>query len=84
MNDLRVDLKVCEGCGALWLRVGGTVAVYCRGCSGRMAEFPAPRALHAGGPRTRMPARGCGSGRRRANGGLQLGHGMQVLAGGSR
>lgn len=22
MNDLRMELKVCEGCGALWLRAG--------------------------------------------------------------
>lgn len=31
MTDLRLDLKVCEGCGALWLRA--TMGdVYCRRC----------------------------------------------------
>lgn len=43
MNDLRMDLKVCEGCGALWLRAGTTEGVYCRGCAKRLAQFPAPR-----------------------------------------
>ena len=42
MNDLRMNLKVCEGCGALWLRSGETGA-YCRGCAATLAEFPAPR-----------------------------------------
>ena len=41
MNCLRMDLKVCEGCGALWLRVYGTDGVYCRGCVKKLAEFPA-------------------------------------------
>ena len=27
MTSLRMDLKVCEGCGALWLRMDGTCAV---------------------------------------------------------
>ena len=43
MNYLRMDLKVCEGCGVLWLRTGSALAVYCRGCSATLAEFPAPR-----------------------------------------
>ena len=49
MNYLRLDLKICEGCGALWLRTGGLNGKYCRGCAGEMAEFPAPRGKHAGG-----------------------------------
>lgn len=57
MNSLRMDLKVCEGCGALWLRVGGTNGVYCRGCVKKLADFPAPRGRHAGGRRRRT----CGS-----------------------
>jgi hypothetical protein len=43
MKDFRVDLKVCEACGALWLRATGH-GVYCRGCSLWLSEFPAPRA----------------------------------------
>ena len=43
MNDLHVELKVCEGCGALWLRTGVANGVYCRTCVGRIAEFPRPR-----------------------------------------
>lgn len=38
--DLKIDLKICESCGALWLRVTpGTV--YCRHCVSVLAEFPA-------------------------------------------
>ena len=43
MNYLRMDLKVCEGCGALWLRMSVTKDVYCRSCAAKLAEFPAPR-----------------------------------------
>ena len=54
MNDLRMDLKVCEGCGALWLRAGVDAGVYCRGCRGRLAEFAAAKGRHKLlGPRTR-------------------------------
>src|ERR1700722_4116360 len=42
MNNLRVDLKVCEGCGALWLRTETTEGVYCRRCAARLSQFPAP------------------------------------------
>ena len=43
MGYVRMDLKVCEGCGALWLRAGATEGVYCRACTRKLAEFPAPR-----------------------------------------
>ena len=49
MNDLRLDLKVCEGCGALWLRTGLADGVYCRACLRRLDGFPSPRERHAGG-----------------------------------
>lgn len=42
MNDLRMNLKVCEGCGALWLRAEQTTGAYCRRCAERLAQFPAP------------------------------------------
>jgi C4-type Zn-finger protein len=59
MKDYCVELKVCEGCGALFLRTanhgqmaaqqvphrGGltAAATTCRGCALRLSEFPAPR-----------------------------------------
>ena|SRR5580692_8701419 len=60
VNYLRIDLKICEGCGALWLRRAMVEGVYCQGCAGRLAEFPAPRGKHAGGRRRRRSrAVGC-------------------------
>jgi hypothetical protein len=54
MNDLHMDLKVCEGCGALWLRAASVDGVYCRPCRVRLAEFPAARGLRPRrGPRRR-------------------------------
>lgn len=46
MNDVRMDLKVCEGCGMLWLRSALEARVYCRRCTVKLAEFPAVRARH--------------------------------------
>ncbi len=43
MNYLRMDIKVCEGCGALWLRAETADGVYCKRCRGRLAGFPAAR-----------------------------------------
>lgn len=43
MNHLRMDLKVCEGCGGLWIRAGKEEGVYCRRCSVKLAEFPTGR-----------------------------------------
>lgn len=42
MKTLKLFLKICEGCGVLWLRTGATDGVYCRGCSTTLAEFPPP------------------------------------------
>lgn len=60
MNELRLILKICEGCGVLWLRSEQRNEVYCQGCKVRLAEFPAP---HAGKCRNHRPPRV--SGRRR-------------------
>jgi hypothetical protein len=47
MKEFRVDLKVCEGCGGLWLRARevGTekCGAYCSSCVRWLAEFPAPK-----------------------------------------
>lgn len=44
MKTSKIDLKVCEGCGALWLRTV-PARVYCRRCAPLLAEFPAARGL---------------------------------------
>ena len=41
--DLRLDLKICEGCGALWLRATEVGGVHCVRCTRILAEFPQPR-----------------------------------------
>ena len=41
MSNLHMELKVCEGCGVLWLRSGQAATVYCRGCAAKLSEFPA-------------------------------------------
>ena len=38
--EMRVHLKVCEGCGCLWYRANSEVRVYCFGCYERLKEFP--------------------------------------------
>ena len=50
MNHSSMELKVCEGCGVLWLRAGCPGPgislhqnVYCKRCVCVLAEFPAPR-----------------------------------------
>jgi hypothetical protein len=48
MNYLRLTLKVCEGCGALWLR-RSIDGVYCAPCVRQLSYFPSARGKHAGG-----------------------------------
>jgi hypothetical protein len=40
MPVLRLELKVCEGCGGLWVRAQGRTNPYCVGCSQRLSDFP--------------------------------------------
>jgi predicted amidophosphoribosyltransferase len=68
MKYLHVQLKVCEGCGALWLRIEETNAVYCRNCTARLAAFPDVRAKHPGGRPRLARAVGCSAARRRSGG----------------
>ncbi len=35
-----LEMKYCEGCGALCLRPSGSNEAYCKSCSRRMAELP--------------------------------------------
>jgi hypothetical protein len=41
-NDLHVELKFCERCGALWVRQCGGGQVYCDNCLPQVAQLPAP------------------------------------------
>ena len=40
--ELRVQIKVCEGCGCLWYRPQTQGSVYCLGCETKLKEFPSP------------------------------------------
>ncbi len=59
MKHLLVELKICEGCGVLWLRSGIMDGVYCSGCSLRLSKFPERRKRPGGRPRLARPSR-CG------------------------
>lgn len=55
---LRRDLKVCEGCGGLWVRTGVEAGVYCRHCSPFIAALPVRRRRSAGRPCRSVAASG--------------------------
>ncbi len=40
--ELRVQLKVCEGCGCLWYRASNHGSVYCKECDTKLKDFPLP------------------------------------------
>ena len=78
MKYLRVEMKICEGCGARWLRRGVGDGVYCMHCSARLAVFPSPCGKRPGGrpvaakPRRARLKGGCSSaGGRRCAGGIR-------------
>ncbi len=49
--EVRVQLKICEGCGCLWYRAQNLETVYCRSCQTRLRSFPTPTArLRRGRP----------------------------------
>jgi len=56
MKLIRLELKYCEYCGGLLLRVAGDAVIYCVSCAGKLADMPqseeaAPSPPHArGGP----------------------------------
>lgn len=51
MNHSCLDLKICEGCGRLWLRSHSLADVYCRRCTILFADFPAPHSRRPKGRR---------------------------------
>jgi uncharacterized Zn finger protein (UPF0148 family) len=40
--ELRVQLKICEGCGCLWYRAQIQGGVYCHRCEAKLKDFPSP------------------------------------------
>ena len=40
--ELRVHLKICEGCGCLWYRAQNKGSVYCQRCETKLQDFPTP------------------------------------------
>ena len=41
-QKIQVELKYCERCGGLWLRLQGADGVYCASCRVRLAAMPSP------------------------------------------
>lgn len=40
---IQLELKYCERCGALWLRLRGTHEIYCAPCDLEILDLPSPR-----------------------------------------
>jgi hypothetical protein len=53
--ELCVQLKVCEGCGCLWIRAQDQ-GVYCRECETKLRDFPAPESRKRRGRPSRKAA----------------------------
>jgi hypothetical protein len=53
--ELRVQLKVCEGCGCLWYRAQTQGSVYCSPCEIKLKEFPTPESRKRRGRPCRKP-----------------------------
>lgn len=53
--ELRVQLKICEGCGCLWYRAQTHEGVYCRGCEEKLRDFPSPESRKQRGRPKRKP-----------------------------
>lgn len=86
MNELRMELKVCEGCGVLWLRGGQAGQIYCKGCAAKLSEFPAAlgRRLPRGPRRRRVDAQLARKSGLRVVGGTGAGSATAVAGGGGR
>jgi hypothetical protein len=42
-GEVGVELKYCEHCGSLWVRVRGAGRVYCDRCAPKVADLPAAK-----------------------------------------
>jgi len=43
LEIVQLELKYCERCGGLWMRVQGSQEVYCSGCAASILELPGVR-----------------------------------------
>ena len=71
--ELRVHLKICEGCGCLWYRAQTQGSVYCKGC-----EDQAEGLSHAREPQTARPSRPQDAGQSLGGGGSNRGCSMSA------
>jgi uncharacterized Zn finger protein (UPF0148 family) len=56
--EVRVQLKICEGCGCLWYRAQTQGSVYCRECEVKLKDFPSPETRkRRGRPLRKLPLR---------------------------
>src|SRR5260221_42707 len=53
--EVRVQLKICEGCGCLWYRAQSQETVYCRECEVKLKDFPSPESRKRRGRPGRKP-----------------------------
>jgi len=53
--ELRVQVKICEGCGCLWCRTQNHLGVYCRECEIKLKDFPSPESRKRRGRPARKP-----------------------------
>ncbi len=56
--ELRVQLKICEGCGCLWYRSQTQENVYCKKCEKILSHYPAPGSRKRLGRTTSKPMAG--------------------------
>jgi predicted amidophosphoribosyltransferase len=40
MHFQAMELKICEGCGNLWVRRAAGLDVYCKRCASKFAHYP--------------------------------------------
>lgn len=52
-QEILVNLKYCERCGGLWLRLQGAAGVYCGSCRACLAALPNPGVAPPRKPRRR-------------------------------
>jgi len=53
--EVRVHLKICEGCGCLWFRAQNQGSVYCCECETKLKDFPEPESRKRRGRPPRKP-----------------------------
>ena len=53
--EMRVQLKICEGCGCLWYRAQAIGSVYCQRCEIKLKDFPSAESRKRRGRPGRKP-----------------------------